>query len=147
MGNVDQLAKQRARVTVTVPNTSGNYAEDRITFGDSASAGDRGESFQGVSVLIEDTGSDGSHQAPSGVVVELWLGQVPDPTMSAYTATDANYFFAGQVVVPANVVYIPVGVSVSYGMGTWPLAGWPLAQLRVKSGGVGGLCTISATAI
>ena len=145
--NVDQVYKQRARQVFTVPNTSGNYAEERITFGAPANAGDREESFQGVTVVLEDVGTDGHHQAPQLVVAEVWVGQVPDGNVSGYQMTDANYWFSGLVVVPANVAYTPVGVTVSYGSGTWPLAGWPMVQIRVKSGGIGGPVTVSAAGI
>jgi len=145
--NVDQIAKAKQRVTMEVPSTAGNYCATRITLGAPLSTGEREDSFQGITCLIEDVGTDGTNQAPVGMVAELWLSQVPDGSVSAANMTDANYFFSGQVVVPANVAYTPVGVTVSYGMGTWPLAGWPMVQIRVKSGGVGGPVTISASGI
>jgi len=145
--NVDQIAKAKQRVTMEVPSTAGNYCATRITLGAPLSVGEREDSFQGITCLIEDVGMDGTNQAPAGMVAELWLSQVPDGSVSAANMTDANYFFSGQVLVPANVSYIATGVTASYGAATWGLAGWPLAQIRVKSGGVGGPVTISATAI
>ncbi len=145
--NVHQISKARARVTFTVPNTAGNYAPERITLGAPANGGEREDSFQGVTVLLEDVGVDGSNQAPAGMQAEVWLSQVPDRTASAAAMTDANYWFGGVVVVPANTGSAPASVTVGYGSVTVPLAGWPMVQIRVKSGGVGGPATVSAVGI
>jgi hypothetical protein len=129
--------RERARVTMNVPVTSGDYASERITFG-ADQAGQIDGSFIGVTALLE--------TCPAGATLELWLPQVADGTLSGSDRTDANYFYAGQVLGPAGVANTPTGATASFGSATWPLAGYPGAQLRAKSGGTSGGMTVSATA-
>ena len=124
--NADHPVKGKARIVVNVPAVAGDYASERITFG-SVSAGDIEQSYMGASVLVEGT--------LAGATIELWLPQVSDGTLAASNRTDANYFFSGSAI----------GAPLT-GAGTWPLAGWPGLQFRVKSGGTPGAIGINATA-
>lgn len=136
--NADHPVKEKGRVSdAVVPNVAGDYAEQRLTFG-ACLSGDRERSFMGVTALIE--------SCPAGASLELWLAQVADGTLAAENRTDANYFFAGVAVVPARVASSSAGVTVSFGSATWPLAGYPSAQLRMRSGGVGGAAKFSGSA-
>jgi hypothetical protein len=136
-GGTDHRAKERARVTATVPAVSGDYANERIEFGDVGS-GQYGQSFMGVTALIE--------QIPASARVELWLPKVADASLNAADRTDSDFFYAGLVLVPARVAYTATGETASYGSASWPLCGYPGAQLRIRSGGIGGSAVISATA-
>lgn len=146
MRNADHVVKQKDRKTFAVPLTSGDYAAERITFG-AVSTGLAEQSFMGVTALIESgpTGAAG----PSGAVVELWLPKVADSTEGKASFDDADYHYAGLVVASprtAVVSAVSTGATVSYGSATWPLAGYPGAQLRVRSGGVAGSLVVSGTA-
>lgn len=122
---------------MNVPSIAGDYASERITFGADA-PGQIDGSFIGVTALLE--------SCPALATLELWLPQVADGTLTGSDRTDANYFYAGLVLAPAGTAYAPVGATASFGSATWPLAGYPGAQLRAKSGGVGGVMQVSATA-
>ena len=129
--------KERKRQIFNVPQASGDYASERITLG-AVAPGEGDQSFLGVTALIEGT-------APSGAVVELWLAQVTDGAALASNRTDDNYFYAGQLIAPPRVAFTSAGSTVSFGSATWALAGYPGAQLRVRSGGVSGPLAVSAT--
>ena len=136
-------AKETARRTFNVPGTSGNYAEEVITFGADAD-GQADLSFLGVTALIE-SGASGSAW-PSGATVELWLPEVAAAQVTGSDRSPANYHYSGLVLSAAGTAYAPTGATASFGSATWPLAGYPGAQLRVKSGGVSGQGVVSATA-
>jgi hypothetical protein len=128
---------ERARKTFTVPATSGNYAEGEITFGSTASGQAQG-GLSGVSAVIE--------EIPASARVELWLGKISTTSDPASDFTADDYFYAGLVLVPARTSYSATGETASYGSATWPLAGYPSAKLRIRSGGVSGSAVISASA-
>src|SRR3990167_10937093 len=106
--------------TFTVPSTSGSYAPERIAFGEVAS-GQAIDSFQGVTCIVNGT--------VATMTVELWLRQFN----ADHPFIDDDYEYSGK----------SIGAT---GGETWALAGFPGAQLRVKSGGTSGTATISATA-
>lgn len=136
--------RERHRVTFTVPGTSGDYASERITFG-VVSSGVIPDAFGVVTALIEGN-TDGTPE-PTGCVVEVWLPRVAGSDKSADQFTDADYFYTGNVLAPAGVAKSVTGANtVQFGAGTWTLGAWPGAQLRVKSGGVSGGITVSASA-
>lgn len=136
--------RERQRVTFTVDGVSGDYANERLTFGVVAS-GVIPDAFSSVAALIEG-GPDGSPE-PSGIVVELWLPRIAGTDKSADQLTDADYFFAGNVLAPAGVAKSVTGANtVQFGSATWNLGAWPGAQLRVKSGPASGTVTVSASA-
>lgn len=141
MRNADHGVKEKGRKTFAVPAASGDYAAERITFG-AVGSGEAGQSFMGVTLLIEGDAT----ACPAGASAELWLKQVGDGAVAASAMTDDNYFFAGRAVFPARGAASSAGVTVSFGHETWPLSGWPGAQIRVRSGGVPGSMTVSATA-
>lgn len=145
MRNADHKVKERARQTFTVPGSVGSYANERLVIG-AVALGSIAPSFMGVTALIEGF-ADGT-PAPSGVVFELWLPQVPDGTFGAGQLTDAQYWFSGQVLVPAGVAFTGTGVVISFGSATWALAGYPGAEIRAKAtvAGTGGVVTVSVSA-
>jgi hypothetical protein len=103
--------------TFAVPATSGNYAPERLTFCPTAGVGPL--PLLGVTALLE--------SGPAGTVLELWLlkfGGTP--------ATDADWVYSGK--------------SITGGGETWPLASFPGAQLRCKSGGTSGSAVVTASA-
>jgi len=118
------VVKEKVRLSFTVPSASGSYAFERITFGAVAS-GQPEDSFQGVTASV-----DASVAASS---VELWLPRLDAGTKHPSSFVDSDYQYSGK------------SLSVS-GAETWVLAGFPGAQIRVKSGGTSGTCTVSATA-
>lgn len=122
------MRKEMDRVTFAVPVTGGSYAPERLTFGDRA-AGRSWDSFQGVTASVDET--------VAGMVVELWLPRVP-MAGDAWTTTghrlDTDYKYSGQALDAAT------------GAETFTLAGWPGAQIRVKSGGTAGSAVVSGTA-
>jgi hypothetical protein len=135
--NTDHGVKDKDRVSGTLPGTAGDYMEQRITFGASM-AGSGEKSFMGVTALLED--------CPAGAILELWLPKVGDGATLASGRTDADYFFSGRAVYPARTAVTPTGITGSYGYETWSLAGYPGAQLRLRSGGNGGAAAFSGTA-
>lgn len=112
--------KERYQQTFTVPATPGAYAPERIAFGEVAE-GMPQDSFMGVTASVDGTVATMS--------VELWL-----PAVGASAPfVNSDYKYSGK----------SIGAT---GAETWALAGYPGAQLRVKSGGTGGTGTVSATA-
>ena len=137
MRNADHGVKEKGRYVGAVPAVVGGYAAYQ-TIG-SLGSGEYSQSFMGITVQIENI--------PAGSVIELWLRQVEDGTLSADQMDPTNYFYAGLVCVPARVAYTATGEVASYGSATWTLAGYPGAQLRVKNAsGGGGSATFSWTA-
>ena len=114
------VRKEGYQQAFTVPSTSGSYAPERIAFGEVAS-GMPQESFQGVTVSVDTT--------VATMVVELWLPAFG----SDFPRIDGDYKYAGKAI---NAT----------GAETWALAGYPGAQIRVKSGGTAGAAVVSATA-
>lgn len=112
-------------MTFNVPAISGNYATEVITFG-KAQAGQASQYFREVSALVEQA-------ILTGASVELWLPQVPDGTVSADAEGPGTYW-------NSNVTPL-----ITQALGRWQISGWPGAQLRVKSGGTGGVLTVSAS--
>lgn len=103
----------------TVPATAGNYATERLSL-TRQNTSLAPANLVGVTALIESN-------TATGASLELWVLKVGgDPT------NDAHYFNSGK--------------SISAGSDTWPLASWPGAQLRAKSGGVSGALVASGTA-
>lgn len=132
--NADHVTKEKGRVVANVPAVSGSYAEERITFGDQ-STGLGEQSFMAVTALVE--------SAVAAATLELWLPQVAQSVGEPASFTDANYYFTGKSL-PASG-----GAALTNGQGiaeTWTLAGYPGAQIRVKSGGIPGQMPISASA-
>lgn len=114
------VRKEGYQVSFTVPSTSGSYAPERIAFGEVAE-GMPQDSFQGVTASVD--------TSVASMVVELWL-----PAFNAdYPRVDGDYKFSGK----------SIGAT---GSETWALAGYPGAQIRVKSVGSAGTAVISATA-
>jgi len=122
--NVGTAVKEKYRQDFTVPSASGSYAFERLTFG-AVPADLPEDSFIGVTCVVE------SSVATS--VVELWLPRISGGTKHPSTFIDSDYVYSGESIA-------------SSGGETWALAGYPGAQIRVKSGGTGGTATISATA-
>lgn len=112
--------KERYQQTFTVPSTSGSYAPERIAFGEVAE-GLPQDSFMGVTASVDGTVATMS--------VELWLPAVG----ASYPFIDDDYKYSGKSISAT-------------GAETWPLAGYPGAQIRVKSGGTSGTGTVSASA-
>ena len=112
-------ARFSSRTSFAVPATSGTYAPERITFG-SDNPSTPPDALLGLTSLLE--------SAPAGAVVEVWLPKIG----AAVPAADADYFFSGD--------------SHTSGRITVPLASWPGAQIRVKSGGTAGTAVVNATA-
>jgi hypothetical protein len=119
------VVKERYRLAFTVPSTSGGYAFERITFG-AVRSGQPEDSFQGVTAMIEGSGV-------ATAVLELWLPRLDAGSKHPSDFIDSDYSYAGKSVTAT-------------GGETWPLAGYPGAQIRVKSGGTSGTMTVSATA-
>lgn len=129
---------EKARVTMNLPAVSGDYAEERITFG-KVSPGQQEVSLTGITALLEGS-------PPSGASVELWLPKVADAGESHADFSDVDdYYFAGQVLAAPRATFAAAGSEVSYGSATWPLAAYPGGQLRGRSGGAGGEMVVSAT--
>lgn len=106
------------RQSFTVPAGSGQYAPEAITLAQGSAAGAGKPQLLGVTALIE--------AAIANAVVELWLLKIGgDPT------ANGDYFFSGKSTTTGD---------------TFPLASWPGAQLRVKSGGTAGNHIVNATA-
>jgi len=113
------VRKAGATRTFSLPAASGSYSGDRLTFGEVAS-GQAKESYQGITVSVDTT--------VASMSVELWL-----PAFNADVPfLDDDYKYTG----------LSIGAT---GSATWPLAGYPGAQIRVKSGGTAGSPVISAT--
>lgn len=119
-------AKEKERRSFTVPAASGSYAFERITFGNKVTLGMPEDGFMGVTVAVEGAGIASS-------TIELWLPRLDDGTKHPSTFVDSDYTFSGKSIAVT-------------GAETWALAGYPGAQIRVKSGGTGGSVTIGASA-
>lgn len=122
------VLRGKARVAFAVPVTSGNYANERITFGE-ARPGQPDQDFTGFTALIEGP-------IVPGATLELWLPRVADGGEAAGARTDADYTNSGLATLTA-------AGAISWG----PLGGWVGAQIRVKSGGTAGTLNVSATAL
>jgi len=109
-----------ARQSFTVPATNGQYASEEIVFAPSTVAVVP-SGLLGGSAVIE--------KKPASASLELWLLQVEgDPTNAA------DWFYSGNNVTAANALV------------TWPLASYPGAKLRAKSGGTSGSLVADASA-
>ena len=106
--------------TFTVPAASGSYAFERSTFGE-VRAGMPKETYQGITVNVD--------TSVATMSVELWL---PKFDAIAGSTVDGDYKYSGKS-------------SGATGSETWALAGYPGAQIRVKSGGTGGSAVLSVT--
>ena len=115
------VAKERGQVTFSLPAASGSYSAERITVGD-VKAGMPEDSFQGITISVDTT--------VTAMTCELWL-----PRVGAVSGTllDTDYKYTGKTI----------GAT---GSETWALAGYPGAQIRVKSGGTAGSPVISYSA-
>lgn len=112
--------KEKYQKTFSLPATLDTYSAERITFGD-VGAGMVEDSFQGVTVSVD--------TSVATMTVELWLPKVG----STHPRIDDDYKYTGK----------SIGAT---GSETWALAGYPGAQIRVKSGGTSGSPVISASA-
>lgn len=119
MGQNTNVVKEKFNKTFTVPVTSGNYASEKITFGVVPSGVQEDSGIGGITALIE--------SAPAGASLELWLPKLGASNLSS------DYFYSG--------------VSITSGMFTVPLAAYPGAQLRCKSGGTSGNMIVDATSL
>lgn len=109
-----------ARKSFTVPSTSGQYAPEEIVFAPSTAAVPS-PGLLGVSAVVE--------SLPASSALELWLLQIEaDPTNAG------NWFYSGNNITAANALV------------TWPLASYPGAKLRAKSGGTSGSLVADASA-
>lgn len=116
------VVKEKYKVSFTVPAASGSYAPERIAFGE-VPAGVAPDSFQGVTAAVLET--------VASMVVELWL---PRADVAGGAHLDTDYTYSGQALDAAT------------GAETFVLAGYPGAQIRVKSGGTAGTAVVSASA-
>jgi len=114
--------KEKYKMSFTVPAASGSYAPERIAFGE-VKSGQAPDSFQGVTAAVLTT--------VASATVELWLPRVD---IAGGTHLDTDYTYSGQALDAAT------------GAETFVLAGWPGAQIRVKSGGSAGTMVVSASA-
>lgn len=114
---MSQLFQFHGTVSFAVPVTSGQYAPERMTF--APPSGVSAVPLLGVTALLE--------SGPSGVVLELWLLK-----FNGTPATDAHWVYSGK--------------SITGGGETWPLASYPGAQLRAKSGGTAGTAVVTGSA-
>lgn len=126
---MNQKRQRRAagRKTFNVPATSGNYAEERLTLGKPSNSGTQADSFEEVTALAE--------SLVTGATVELWLSRLPGDDKAASALEDSDFTNSGLTTLTAA------------GVVRWLLSGWPVVQIRVKSGGTLGEMAVSATAI
>src|SRR3990167_307553 len=122
--NVGTAVKEKYRQDFTVPAANGSYAFERLTFL-AVSAGRPEVSFIWVTYVVE--------ASVATSVVELWLPRISGGTKHPSTFIDSDFVYSVESIAAS-------------GAETWALAGYPGAQIRVKSGGTGGTATISATA-
>jgi hypothetical protein len=115
------VVKEKGSRTFTVPSTSGSYAFERFTVGD-VKAGMVQDSFQGITVNVD--------TSVASMTCELWLPRI-DATPGSLI--DSDYTYTGK----------SIGAT---GSETWSLAGYPGAQIRVKSGGTSGSARLSVSA-
>lgn len=114
----------RKRQEFAVPAGAGSYAPQRITFG-VVGSGQPEIALQGLTAAIEGSGV-------ASAVLELWMPRLDAGTKHPSTYSDGDYSFSGKTLTAS-------------GAETWPLAGYPGAQIRVKSGGTAGTMTVSST--
>lgn len=113
------MAAHEARTSFTVGAVAGVYATEEIIFGGTSAT--RSPSLTAVTALVETLG------LATDAVVELWLLKI-----GGAPATAGDWIYTGE--------------SLTSGAETWPLASWPGAKIRVKSGGTAGTAIISAAA-
>lgn len=111
--------KERYNQSFTVPATAASYAFERMTFGERPS-GMPQDSFQGVTVAVQSGVTD--------AVYELWLPKVGAVQGSM---VDDDYDLWATITSPGE---------------TKVLAGYPGAQVRVKSGGTSGTAVLNGSA-
>ena len=131
IGRASQGRQSTHHQLFTVPGNSGDYAGERITVGRVA-AGVVDQSYQRMQVVV-----DGSQNRPfvNGCVVEVWFPRVGGASLATSAMTDADYTFGG------------TSYSMSgSGMYAFELGGYSGFQVRVKSGGPGGVQSVSVTA-
>lgn len=116
------VAKEKGQKTFSLPAASGSYSAERITVG-AVKSGMVEDSFQGITISVD--------TSVSGMTCELWLPKVGRS--------------AGEVVLDADYKYTGKSIGAT-GSETWALAGYPGAQIRVKSGGSAGSPVISYSA-
>lgn len=127
--NTGRGKKADGRKAFTVPAVSGDYAEERLTFG-AVNSGTQADEFEEVTALAEGP-------LVAGATVELWLPRVRAGDKQHAELTDADYTLAG-----TNFATLTAAGAVR-----WLLSGWPGAQIRVKSGGIPGTQNVSAAAL
>ena len=135
VGRVRTGFSQRARIAFTLDGVSGNYANERITFGaDSTGLADFAGIFE-ITCLVE-----GSNNAPfvPGCTVELWLRRGSDASESPGTFDDGDYTLAGATNFPSLA---------AAGAQVWGLSGFGAAQIRCKSGAMAGSQGVTATCL
>lgn len=115
------MARERIKQSFTVPATSGSYAFERLTFGETAS-GQVQPNIEGITISV--------FSSVATSQVEVWLPRV-DAT-APYLDTD--YTYSGWSVAASGAL-------------TMPLAGYTGVQVRVKSGGTSGTAVVSATVL
>lgn len=115
------LPKAIGSQAFTVPAGAGNYAPERLTIG-VPPTGQPYLYFDGLTALVR-TG------APANCVAELWIGRL------GATGVDGDFTYSG-----SNISTGP-GARVAM-----PLAGYPVFQIRVRSGGTSGTATVDVTA-
>jgi hypothetical protein len=115
------LCKERGQMTFSLPAASGSYSAERITVG-AVRSGMPEDAFQGITISVD--------TSVSGMSCELWLPRVGK---AAGTLLDTDYKYTGK----------SIGAT---GSETWALAGYPGAQIRVKSGGSAGSPVLSYSA-
>ena len=119
-------AGETSRVVFNLNGVDTNYAPERLTLG-AAGPGLYPRGFMGVTALVE--------SLVTGATIELWLPRVAnDPNLPASSFGDADYFNSG--LTPLTTA----------GAANWSLAGWPGAQIRVKSSTTAGAMSVSASA-
>lgn len=122
--NLDQAAKGRGVIQANVPQTSGQYAEEVITFGP-VGVGDAEEFYRQIGAVV--------HNLVAGASVELWLAKVtPGGTLASDRAYDG---YVNSSLTPLT----------TQAFQNWVLPAWPGAQIRVKSGGTAGVMGVSAS--
>jgi hypothetical protein len=133
------------RLTFNVPGVSGNYANERITFGFYGPGETPDLGYFGITALLE-------APVPAGAVLELWLAKnapPANPGTAANTSGGPQGAGGGAAAVPgapSDSDYAYSGQFITSGSATWPLASWRGAQLRLRSGGTPGAVTVSAAA-
>lgn len=115
--------KQSFRETFAVPDTTGTYAAERITFGVAGPGTMPEAGVDRITSSIEDADS-------AGAEVELWLRKNQPTAVAGVPDDEDDYYFSGE--------------SHTAGTMTVELASWRGAQIRVKSTGVAGDVVVNA---